>query len=57
MGIGFPWVYPGLSDTEKETTSFSGAKKGHVRKMVMMERNSWDNRSSTTEMWDGKDGL
>lgn len=28
-----------------------------MRKTVRMERNPWDNRSSKTEIWDGKDGL
>lgn len=56
-GIIFPWVSPGPGDTEKETTSFNGGRRGHVRKTVRVERNPWDNRSSKIERWDGKDGL
>lgn len=55
--MGFPWVSPGLSDKEKETTSFGGGRRGHMRKTVRMERNVWDNRSNKTEIWVGKDGL
>lgn len=57
MGVSFPSISPGLSNTEKETTSFKRGGRGHTRETLRMKRNSWDNKSRKTEIWDGEDGL
>lgn len=50
--VSSPWVSPSLSNAGEETTTWKG-----TRGEDKVERNSWDNTSSKTGMWDGKDGI